>query len=105
MHQLYRFTVIQVDRARAMARQGRKDEARDWLRYWRGACILDALRKTDFTGFVGVDIPHLEWQLRELENDCHPSTGPDCVSDLTAIRSCLETLAQGMALILKQQKS
>jgi hypothetical protein len=103
LRQLYQFTTMQVDKFRCIARHGRKDEARDFLRYVRNSRILEILKKADFSSIgTVIDVSHLEWQVRELENDCHPASQPDYRDDFTAIRGHMETLAQGMALILKQ---
>jgi hypothetical protein len=105
LRQLYSFTRCWLDEARVQARHGQKDSARQVLKFVRGACILDILKQHDFPVCMRVDVSHLEWQLRELENDCHPSAVSDHKDDFTAIRSSLETLAQGMQMILKGQKS
>jgi hypothetical protein len=102
-YELYSFTKMRVSVARSAARSGRKDEARDFLRYVRGARIIQILKPLDF-GQLGANIPLLEWELSELEQECHPSSGNDQTSDIAAIRSTLEILASGIQTLLSQKK-
>jgi hypothetical protein len=52
-----------------------------------------------------VDVSHLEWQLSELEQECHQSAFNDQTSDIAAIRSMLETVASGIQMLLLQKTS
>jgi hypothetical protein len=104
-HSLYTFTKLRILDARRAAKNGRKDEARDILRYVRNASILDILRPIDFGTIFNVDIAHLQWQLDELELECHPASQADFKDDFTAIRAHVETLAGGMSLILDEIRS
>jgi hypothetical protein len=104
LRQCCSFTKAWVERARVEARHGRKDSSRDVLRFVRGACIVQMLKEHTFEQGMSVDVGHLEWLLRELENDVHPSSVPDFRDDFTAIRSSIETLAQGISMILKEQQ-
>jgi hypothetical protein len=96
---------MRVIAARTSARAGRKDEAREFLRYVRGARIIQILKPIDFSsiGLSSVDVAHLDWQLNELEQECHPSAPNDQTSDIAAIRSTLELLAFGMQTLLSQK--
>jgi hypothetical protein len=76
--------------------------ARDWLRYFINGCVVGILKDVDFSSFPHVDVPHLEWQLRQLENDCHPAANSDFRDDFEAIRANTETLAFGMGTILRR---
>lgn len=69
-YELYSFTKMRVSAARSSARAGRKDEAREFLRYVRGARIIEILKPIDFSsiGLPSVDVSHLQWQLLRREN-------------------------------------
>ena len=102
-YELYSFTKQRVSLARSSARAGRKDEARDFLRYVRGARIIQILKPVDFSVLgLNVDVSHLEWQLNELEHECHPSSSNDQTTDIAAIRSTLDLLAIGMQKLLSK---
>ena len=96
LYQLYIHTRIQVKRAFDLACAGHKDEARDFLRYVRNARIVPILRS--YSGPLLVDAPFLDYQLRELERQCHPSTN-NKLSDLTAIRTSLDRIAAFVAAL------
>jgi hypothetical protein len=106
-YELYNFTKQYVTSYRTAARAGRKDEARDFLKYVRCARIIQILKPIDFSqiGLVSVDVSHLEWQLSELEQECHPSAPNDQTSDIAAIRSMLEIVASGIQMLLLQKTS
>lgn len=73
LFQLYRFTDVLISRAREMALGGRKDDARDVLRYLRNGHVIQILKHLDEATYPK-DVSHLEWKLGELENECHPQT-------------------------------
>jgi hypothetical protein len=101
---MFTFTGLFVDGAREMARHGQKDEARIRLRFIRNSSIIQILKQYQESPFT-FDLSHLEWKLRELENDCLPNVQPDCSGDFAAIRSSLETIAGGVAQLLSQNVS
>lgn len=68
--QLYLFTKILVESARRAAVDGRKDSARDVLRFVRNARIVEILEPR--SGQLLIDAANLDWQLRELARECHP---------------------------------
>lgn len=97
--QLYRFTVFHIDSARDMAKCGQKDLARDWLRYFRNAGILQILSDA---GLSREAFDELKASLRLLESECHPLDVPNFTTDLSEIRQRLtniENLLQGKAAV------
>ncbi len=90
---LYRFTQMEVKSARADARAGRKDSARNVLRFIRNASVIEILKAADLSCFPNVDVPLLNWELSQLETECHPSSSCDQTSDIAAIRAMLEPIA------------
>jgi hypothetical protein len=83
---LYTFTCIRVDKAHEITRDGQgmgqKDEARDPLRFICNDSILQLLKHFENNGSpFEKGVLHLEWKLREPENDCHPSSAPDFKDD------------------------
>lgn len=106
LRQLYVFTDIRVEDCRRLARHGRKDEAREFLKYVRNASIISLLKQFEPTGTpFDIDVPHLEWKLRELENECHPQAVSDHKDDFALIRSMLESLAVGLHLLTESKKT
>ena len=106
LRSLFTFTSIYVDAARRDARHGRKDDARDFLRFVRNASIIPILKQYENSGSVfDIDVAHLEWKLRELENDCHPSAQCDFKDDFSAIRASLEIIAGGVNQLLSKSSS
>jgi hypothetical protein len=51
-------------------------------------------------GQLAVDVSLLEWELSQLEQECHPSAPNDQTSDIAAIRASMEFLASGMQTLL-----
>lgn len=74
-YELYNFTKQYVSSYRSAARAGCKDQARDFLKFIRCSRIIQILKPIDFSqiGLVTIDVSHLEWQLNQLEQECHPS--------------------------------
>jgi hypothetical protein len=95
---LRNFFSIHLERARDLAKAGRKDEARDWLRFFRNSGILGLLADEHY----GVlDHKEKEWltsSLRELESECHPLDVPNFQTDLQAIRGNLESISQHLGI-------
>jgi len=90
--QLYLFTCIQVDRARRLAALGKKDDARDILRFIQNACIVDILKP--YSGEMLIDAYLLESNVRDLTRECHPSCPSEPPTDLfSAILERLDLIA------------
>jgi hypothetical protein len=106
-YELYQFTKMRIESALRDARGGHKEQSLEFLRFVRNARILQILKPIDFKqiGLDHVDVPHLEWQLAELELECHPSAPNDQTSDIAAIRSTLDLLAAGMQTLLLQKNA
>ncbi|HVU27392.1 MAG TPA: hypothetical protein VHG71_06610 [Verrucomicrobiae bacterium] len=103
LYSLYNFTKMRVESARCSARHGHKDEASNFLRYVRGASIVQILKCYQNDGVLDIDLSHLEWQLRELENDCHPMTQPDFKDDFALILLRLDSLAHCLSKLQPAQ--
>lgn len=71
LQQLFIFTSILVSRAREQCLLGRKDEARDTLRFIHNSRIVPLLKLLDEEKFHA-DVAHLEWKLGELKAECVP---------------------------------
>jgi len=103
LHNLYRSTEIYIGVARAHARNKKKDEARNWLRFFNNASIVTVLEKyTDPTGVLPIDLNNLKLELRALESECHPLDKSDNSTEFGEIRSNQKLLAFGIAEILKR---
>lgn len=96
-YQLYRTTKQQVSDARADARAGRKDSAREILRFINNSRIPQILGAYEFPSGLTVDVPLLKWELSQLEQECHPASVPDTSSDIKAIRASLDLIAHYVA--------
>jgi hypothetical protein len=72
--------------ARRAAKAGRKDEARNVLRFVRNASIIEILKPIEFGEIFTADVAHLQWQLSELETECHPASQADFADDFQAIK-------------------
>jgi hypothetical protein len=77
-----------VKRARRLASIGEKDRARDMARFVRNSCIVDILKP--FSGELLIDAHRLDWELRELESECHPAS--PALSDLDKFSEILSRL-------------
>lgn len=94
-HQLYVFTKLKVRTGRRLASLGAKDDARNIARFLRNACICEILKphSCDF-----MDVSLLEFQLRELESECHPmSPGLSDLDKYSEILSRLDLIAAHVA--------
>jgi len=96
-YQLYRTTKTSVADARADARAGRKDAARETYRFVTNARITQILGSYEFPAGLSVDVPLLNWELSQLEQECHPASVPDQSSDIKAIRASLDLIAHFVA--------
>ena len=92
-YSLYSTTKILVADARELARSGKKDQARDHLRFVRNSGIIPILKMVEFHPALRVDVAHLEWEVSELEHEVHPETKCDQTNDIKAIRLSLELIA------------
>lgn len=100
LQDLYWFTKFLVEGALRQARSGKKDEARNTLRYVRNAKIVQILRAGNLPDWAWCDVFHLEWQLRELESDCHPLNVSDNTDSLSSIARSLQLIAGQTAKLL-----
>lgn len=76
-----------LDRALAMAKEGRKDEARNWARYFFQSSVIDILELN------GKNVQPLREQLKNLFDECHPLNAPDFKPDIQRIADSLQILA------------
>lgn len=105
-HSLYVSTKLAIDSARSSARSGRKDEARDWLRYFNNAGVFKILKFHEpELQLLGVDsVDDIRDALAKLEDECHPQTRCDQSDDIKALRSQMDALAFGVNLLLNQKQ-
>lgn len=84
---LRNFVEIYLSRARDLAKEGRKDEARDWWRFFENSCVVDVL---ETSGVLSIgECEHIKRSLATLKTECHPLDVPDYRTDLQAIREAL----------------
>ncbi len=76
-YQLYRTTKTQIADARAEARAGRKDFAREIFRFITNAKILPLITAYEYPAALCVDAALLRWELSQLETECHPQAPCD----------------------------
>jgi hypothetical protein len=69
LYQLYRTVKMQVSDARAEARAGRKDSARDFLRFVNSSRIVPILAQHPFPAGLSVDVSLLKWEISQLEQN------------------------------------
>jgi len=92
-YQLYRTTKQQISDARAEARSGRKDSAREVFRFITNARIPQIILAFEFPPGLSVDVALLKWELSQLEQECHPASACDQTSDIKSIRVSLDLIA------------
>jgi len=102
LYELFFSAGIAVKRAREMARGGKKDEARDWLRFIENSQIVSLLGF--YRGTIPIDVAGLRNDLDALRAECHPEAHADHSSDNSEIRASLDSIAFGILTILKNQK-
>lgn len=92
------FFSIYLGRAIDLSKAGKKDEARDWLRFFQNSGILEIISDAE-SGVVGAwDRKRFEARLRELNNNCHPLDAPDFRTDIQAIRQDLFKIREFLGL-------
>jgi hypothetical protein len=78
---MYRVLNREVDYWIRAARSGRKDEARDFLRFCRMAHFVEILKPVSADQPVKIDASNFDCKLRELETWCHPESGNELAKD------------------------
>ena len=69
-----------------LARSGKKDAARNWVRYFNNSRTLHVLADG------GLDVANLRALLHEVSMECHPQDTPEFETDIQAIRFFLEEI-------------
>jgi hypothetical protein len=87
---LRNFFSIYLGRALDLAKDGRKDEARDWYRYFQNSEIPELLSSEGVMSDGEMEV--LRSQMVVLRDSCHPSDVPEYRTDLQAIRAALERI-------------
>jgi hypothetical protein len=95
---LRNFFSIYIDRARDLAKEGRKDEARDWLRFFNNSGILGILSDGTSGVLTCQEEAHFKELLGKLNSECHPLDVPNYQTDLQAIRGHLEVISQHLGI-------
>jgi hypothetical protein len=95
---LRNFFAIYLDRARELAKDGKKDEARDWLRFFRNSGILNVLSDGTRGVLSRAEESLYRKNLEKLESECHPLDVPDFRTDLQAIRADLSEIKNHLRL-------
>lgn len=71
-YSLYTSVKVEVKSASRLARLGEKDRARERLRFIQMSGVMNILREHEFPPVFPVNVPHLEWELREAVKECSP---------------------------------
>ncbi|HEY5296870.1 MAG TPA: hypothetical protein VIK59_03000 [Verrucomicrobiae bacterium] len=96
---LRNFFTIYLERAHDLVKAGRKDDARDWLRFFRNSGILGLLADVEHGVLAKQENEWLSCSLRDLETKCHPLDVPNFQTDLQAIRGQLEQIGGRLGLL------
>jgi hypothetical protein len=86
-----------LSRARDLAKAGRKDEARDWTRFFQNSGILEIL--VEHKALMEHEAKLLADSLHELQGECHPLDVPNYQTDLQAIRGHLELIERRLGIV------
>lgn len=89
-HHLNTMTGSVLVRAVRLAKEGKKDDARDWYRFIFQSGILDILQAD------GRDVVKFRNQMIELNDLCHPDSHPTLKPELEKISDSLKVLEVGM---------
>jgi hypothetical protein len=92
------FFSIYLQRAFDLAKDGHKDEARDWARFFYNAGILEILSDPDRGVISGVERTRLQKQLETVRLACHPQDIPDYRTDSQAIRGEIARIVKHIGL-------
>jgi hypothetical protein len=95
---LRNFFTIYIERARDLAKGDHKDEARDWLRFFRNSGILGLLADETYGVLTDAEKTFLTENLRILESECHPLDVPNYTTDLQSIRGQLEAITKHLGI-------
>jgi hypothetical protein len=79
-------TACVIERARRQAKEGKKDEARDWYRYVFQSDIIGILKRN------GWPVQVLNEQMKLLASECHPCNEVSLKGDLERIADSLDVL-------------
>jgi hypothetical protein len=79
-------TICVMKKARDKAKEGHKDEARDWYRYLIQSDIIGILRRN------GWPVQSLDDELKMLCDECHPCNEVSLKGDLERIADSLDAL-------------
>jgi hypothetical protein len=101
---LYDATKIRVKHARQLCRLGQKDCGRDILRFVQNASVIHIIKSCDTSKYPGLEMNWslLEWELSQLEQECHPTSTVDASDDFSKIASSLEIIAKGVQKLLSK---
>ena len=103
LHNLHNFTEIYIKDARRLARNGKKDEARNWMRFFRNSSILQILeRHAEPDSIFPMDVPRLRAELAALESECHPLDRGDNSTEISQLIQSNKVLAFGLQEILRR---
>jgi len=104
IHNLFSATKTRVATARQLCRQGQKDNARDVVRFVRNASILQILKAADFSNspFGEINWALLEWELSQLELECHPAAAAENVNHDVMVLEKLDIIAGGISKLLSK---
>ncbi len=94
-----RFVLLYIQHARDLAKDGKKDEARDWYRFFNNSRIVEVLLHEQ----VPEGAAEIAFSLRELQSEVHPQDVPNYATDLQAIRASLQEILDRIPAKNKQQ--
>ena len=86
LYHLESMTTARLSLARQQAREGQKDPARDWYRFFEQSQILKLLEAT------GRDVSALRNEMNLLRDECHPAQENSNKGELQRIADALEIL-------------
>jgi hypothetical protein len=89
---LHDFTCVLVAHARAHAKEGNKDFARDVARYVTNARILELLEIHLVEVPISINLDQLRRDLKLLAQECHPVDAPQFRTELEGINDRLQNL-------------
>lgn len=88
--QCLQFVEMYLEHARDLAKEGHKDQARDWLRFFRNSQILEILVHEKAGN--PEQLAELRKNVALLNSECHPLDVANYATDLQAIRATLQQI-------------
>jgi hypothetical protein len=71
-YSLYASILAEIHSAKRLVKLGDKDGARERLRFIQYSGVIAILKEIDFPETFAVNLPLLEWKLKDVLDDIHP---------------------------------